>query len=244
MDRKTILLVDDDHDLLKLLQFHLNQSGYSVVTFDNGDTCAEQIESVTFDLAILDVMIPGRDGFEVCKVIRTLRPSTPIIMLTCRGDEIDRIVGLELGADDYVTKPFSTRELLARIKTILRRCGEVERAHAEPVPEPSTATKKGILSVDVTHRRATLRGEELLLTATEFDLLAFFIKNPGRPFTRDQLLRNVWGYEFKGYENTVNTHINRLRNKLACGNTENEFIRTVWGVGYRFATDQELSEMR
>ena len=181
-------------------------------------------------------MLPGMDGLEICKRLREQKPRVPILMLTAKSEEIDKVLGLELGADDYLTKPFSIRELIARVKAILRRTqdqGNVAMGRVQP-----TELAYDGLAIDLDKRRVTVEGTPVELTAKEFDLLALFASHPGKPFNREQLLNQVWGYSFSGYEHTVNSHINRLRSKIETDPSEPKFILTVWGFGYRFM-DQE-----
>jgi DNA-binding response OmpR family regulator len=232
---RKILIIDDDTDLSELLEFHLAENGFALsraATAGDGLLALDQAE---YDLVLLDIMLPDRDGFEVCRIIRSRFRNLPVIMLTSRTEEIDKILGLELGADDYITKPFSVRELLARVKTVLRRIEE----RKDP-PEDETIIR-GELLIRVGLRRVELVGAVLSLTATEFDLLLYLARHPGRPFTREHLLQAVWGYAYAGYENTVNSHVNRLRSKIEVDPANPRFIRTVWGVGYRFAEQAELA---
>jgi two-component system, OmpR family, phosphate regulon response regulator PhoB len=224
MSKISILVVEDDTDILKLLAYNLRASGYEVLTCEEGYDAVTTAKQRIPDLVLLDLMIPGLDGFEVCKELKR-SPETrniPVIMLTARGEEVDRIVGLELGADDYVVKPFSPRELMLRVRAVLRR------STAEPTAE-SFWENEG-LRVDFEAHKASIDGEEVILTATEFKLLVELIRSRGKVQTRDQLLDRVWGYQFEGYARTVDTHVRRLRQKL--GNYSH-WIETVRGVGYR-----------
>jgi DNA-binding response OmpR family regulator len=180
-------------------------------------------------------MLPGVDGLEICRRLRNRGGYTPILMLTSKSSELDRVLGLEMGADDYVTKPFSIRELLARVKAIFRR---VEELKSEKKKGPPALIKSGELAVDVQKRHVTMKGKTVELTAKEFDLLCHFARHPGRVFTRSQLLDSVWGYGHDGYEHTVNSHINRLRAKIEDNPAQPKYVLTVWGVGYKF-TDIE-----
>ncbi|GAB6037004.1 response regulator transcription factor [Fundidesulfovibrio butyratiphilus] len=225
MTKDTVLIVEDDEDILQLLDYNMQNAGFETVT------CRDGLEAVTLikrrkpDLVLLDLMLPGIDGFEICKTVKR-DPKTahvPVIMLTARGEEVDRIVGLELGADDYVVKPFSPRELILRAKAVLKRSG--------PDSQPKKVLSQAGLTVDLDAHRAESDGVEIALTATEFKLLAELFQNPGRVHTRDQLLASVWGYEFEGYARTVDTHVRRLRQKLG---PHADLIETVRGVGYRF----------
>ena len=225
MSKETILIVEDDDDILQLLRYNIESAGYEVLTAMDGLEATTKAKRHVPNLVILDLMLPGMDGFEVCKELKKT-PATskvPVIMLTARGEEVDRIVGLELGADDYVVKPFSPREIILRIRAVLRR-------HEQTDILRQTWSKDG-LSVDMEAHKAEVDGHEVQLTATEFKLLAELIRNQGRVQTRDQLLNSVWGYEFDGYARTVDTHVRRLRQKLE---GYAKYVETVRGVGYRF----------
>ncbi|MDQ7832730.1 MAG: response regulator [Desulfovibrionaceae bacterium] len=225
MSDDTILVVEDDEDILELLAYNLQGAGFSVVTSRDGFDALQKARRTPPDLILLDLMLPGLDGFEVCKELKreAKTAQVPVIMLTARGDEVDRIVGLELGADDYVVKPFSPRELMLRVRAVLKRSGP--EAREKPV------LRQGGLCVDLAAHRAEIDGAEIMLTATEFKLLAELFRGQGRVQTRDQLLNTVWGYEFEGYARTVDTHIRRLRQKLG---PYARMVETVRGVGYRF----------
>jgi two-component system phosphate regulon response regulator PhoB len=227
MKKERILIVEDDEDILQLLSYNLEGGGFEIETAASGHDGLSKAKSGRFDLVILDLMLPGMDGFDVCREIKRDSETTdiPIIMLTARSEEVDRIVGLELGADDYVVKPFSPRELLLRVRAVLRRYSA-----AEAEPERSRIEHDGLV-VDLDGHKAFVDGQELPLTATEFRLLAELLRSSGRVRTRDQLLTTVWGYEFEGYARTVDTHIRRLRQKLG---DKSAYIETVRGVGYRF----------
>ena len=187
-------------------------------------------------IIILDLMLPGLDGLEVCKRIRAAGKMTPILMLTAKSEELDKVLGLELGADDYITKPFSIRELIARVKAIIRRSVAPENGgSAEEI------LSYGDLSIDLSKRSVTLGNRIVELTAKEYDLLVLFAKSPGRAYNRQQLLDLVWGYQFEGYQHTVNSHINRLRTKIEKDPSSPRYIRTVWGYGYRFVEPDEIS---
>jgi len=223
-----VLVIEDDRDFADLVKLNLEQGGYRVHVDHNGDAGLRSFESIRYDLVLLDWMLPGTDGTDICRRIRTTKEYTPIMMLTARDSEVDRILGLEFGADDYLTKPVSMREMIARVRALMRR------AEAMKQPGQQELLERGVLRIDSTKRQATCSGAALVLTAKEFDLLTHFASRPGVVFTRQQLLENVWGYRFEGYEHTVNSHINRLRTKLrACKGGEG-LIETVWGVGYRF----------
>jgi two-component system phosphate regulon response regulator PhoB len=225
MPKDTVLVVEDDEDILQLLAYNLQASGFDVDAARDGFEALNLARRKVPDLIVLDLMLPGMDGLEICKELKR-SPQTsavPIIMLTARGEEIDRVVGLELGADDYVVKPFSPRELMLRIRAVLRRSGPEEQAR--------TAWRRDGLAVDMDAHKAEVDGADLALTATEFKLLSELIRSQGRVRTRDQLLNTVWGYEFEGYGRTVDTHVRRLRQKLG---EHARMIETVRGVGYRF----------
>jgi DNA-binding response OmpR family regulator len=234
MSAKSILVIEDDPDIRNLVELHLRDAGYEIAIETTGNEGMKRALAGSFDLVLLDIMLPGVDGLEICRRLRAERPKVPILMLTARSTELDRVLGLELGADDYLTKPFSVRELLARIKAILRRIDQMESS------PPPASLEFGPLAIDADRRQVTMKGRQVDLTAREFELLSFFAGNPGRVFTRGQLLDNVWGYAHEGYEHTVNTHINRLRRKLEDDPSHPKFILTVWGVGYRFPAAEEI----
>lgn len=228
---KSILVVEDDADIAELLRLNLADEGYDVEVASDGETGLAQLQSNGYDALILDLMLPGKDGLEICRQVRAMPEYTPIIIISAKSAEAHRILGLELGADDYVTKPFSVLEVNARVKALFRRVEALGRiAKLE-----SGLLEAGELRIDPVAREVTLRGESLALTAREFDLLFFFARHPGRVFSRLDLLNQVWGYSHEGYEHTVNTHINRLRAKIERDPANPEYILTVWGVGYKFA---------
>lgn len=222
-----ILVVEDDADLAELVCLHLADCGFETAHAADGHTALEAARAGGFDLVILDVMLPFLDGFEICRQIRATDAQVPVLILTARGDEADRVMGLEIGADDYLTKPFSVRELQARVRALLRRASMASAADDELI-------RCGDLVLVPAQRTASLAGQSLVLTATEFDLLELFVRNPGRAFSRMDLLEEVWGYRHDGYSHTVNTHINRLRTKLGDDPSTPRFIRTIWGHGYSF----------
>ena len=226
----SILIVEDNRDVADLVSLHLRDQGYEVKTAADGRQGLKLALSQDHDLVVLDLMLPGIDGLEICRQIRARADYTPILMLTAKSTELDRVVGLEMGGDDYITKPFSIRELLARIRALFRR---VEAMRSAP-PEPATRLEAGPLSIDLPKRRVELDGRRVDLTAREFDLLVQFARHPGRVYTRAELLDLVWGYGHRGYAHTVNTHINRLRTKLETDPSQPRFVLTVWGVGYKF----------
>lgn len=227
---KQFLVVEDNDDIANLVSLHLQDLGAEVQLASDGNVGLSLAQKKRFDLIILDLMLPGIDGLEICRRLRGSDNNTPILMLTARSAELDRIVGLEMGADDYLPKPFSVRELVARAKAILRR---VETRNA-----PTTSTqhlRAGELSLDQARREVIIAGTPVDLTAREFDLLWHFATHPGQVFTRSQLLDSVWGYGHEGYEHTVNSHINRLRSKIEKDSSTPLYILTVWGVGYKFS---------
>jgi DNA-binding response OmpR family regulator len=229
MNRK-ILVVEDDRDIAALVELHLRDLGADVTLVHDGRAALDLAMARTFDLIVLDLMLPSVDGLEICRRLRSQNRYTPILMLTARSTDVDRIVGLEIGADDYLTKPFNVRELVARVKALLRRVDALSKNE----PEEVSLLDLGDLTIDVIKRRVTLRGTEIELTAREFDLLLHFARHPGRVYTRAQLLDQVWGYGHEGYEHTVNSHINRLRSKIEHDQSQPGYILTVWGVGYKF----------
>ena len=230
MSRK-ILVVEDNKDLARLLELHLRDLTYDVDLAFDGDAGLTQIKSQSYDLIILDLMLPGIDGLEICRRIRSRPAYTPILMLTSKSTELDRVLGLEIGADDYVTKPFSIRELMARVKAIFRRIDELQSDRRQ---DKQSLIRAADLVIDPQRRTVNLSDRTIDLTAKEFDLLLHFAQHAGRVFTRSQLLDEVWGYSHDGYEHTVNSHINRLRAKIEANPAQPGYILTVWGVGYKF----------
>ena len=243
MARK-ILVVDDEAILVETIAYNLEQAGYSVVTAADGGSALDAARSEIPDLIILDVMLPGMDGLEVCRQLRkeSGTATTPIVMLTAKSDEIDKVLGLEVGADDYVTKPFGRRELLARVRALLRRSeyphpGEDRlgaQEAAEAVRPASRDLVAGPLRIDLAGRRVNCRGQDLELQPKQFDLLAYLVRNRGTVLTRDQLLHNVWGYDYAGDTRTVDVHVRWLREKLEEDPANPKLIQTVRGVGYVF----------
>lgn len=226
---KQILLVEDDSDIASLLRLNLEDEGYAITHEADGARALEQIDQAHWDAVILDLMLPNVDGLEICRRIRQLTRYLPIIIISARSSETDRITGLETGADDYLAKPFSVQELIARIKALFRRQQAMGQAQTS-----GTIVAHG-LTLDPLSRSVRLHGKEVDLTPREFELLWFFARHPGEVFSRLALLEQVWGYQHEGYEHTVNTHINRLRIKIEKDAAEPEIIRTVWGKGYKFA---------
>lgn len=226
-----ILIVEDEMDTNNLIRSHLESDGHEVYQAFDGPTGLGLVESCDPQLVILDLMLPGMDGLAVCRRIRE-KHLVPVIMLTARSEEVDRVLGLEVGADDYIVKPFGIRELLARVRSMLRRIALDTATSSTPSDKPEPIVQ-GPLRVDVADRLVTLDGETLDLTRREFDLLALLAAHPGRAFSRDFLLESIWGYEYDGFDRTVDTHIVRLRRKLG---PVGEKIVTVWGIGYRFTS--------
>ncbi len=226
---KTILVVDDDPTIRDVLERYLRREGFAVRTAADGQTALQEVRNHEPDLVVLDLMLPGVDGWEICRRLRA-QSTLPILMLTARGEEYERILGLGLGADDYVTKPFSPGEVVARIQAIFRR---IEMARSSLAPSAETI-RCGEMVIDPTARQATVRGRALTLTAKEFDLLHFLACHPGQVFSREQLLDQVWGYTYAGETSTVTVHIRHLREKIEPDVANPRFIETVWGVGYRF----------
>lgn len=230
-----ILVVEDDAQLRTLVANRLQEEQYTVVTAETGTAALEAVAAQPPDLVVLDVMLPEMDGLEVCRRLRASHPLLYIIMLTARADELDRVVGLQVGADDYVTKPFSLQELMARIRSAVRRIRLTQEqwSHSNDA-ETDAVLVFGPLTVDPVRRLVTRDGEELHLTVREYDLLHFMAKHPERPFTRSQLLDQVWNIQYEGYDRTIDSHVQRLRAKIERDPGNPDFIRTVWGVGYKF----------
>jgi DNA-binding response OmpR family regulator len=223
---ETVLVVDDEPTIREVVVRYLRRDGYETLEAADGNRARDLIETGAPSLVVLDVMLPGTDGLALCRWIRA-RSSLPVILLTARGEEVDRIVGLELGADDYVTKPFSPRELAARVRTVLRRSG--------PEAPRDERIVAGDLVVDAGTREVTSAGRPVQLTAKEFDLLRFLASHPRRVFSRDQLMSRVWGYEAAFDTGTVTVHVRRLREKIEADPSKPRLLETVWGVGYRFS---------
>jgi len=226
---RRILLIEDDRDISNLVRIHLSDLQYEVEqVFDGKEGLLRALEK-QHCLIVLDLMLPGMDGITICQRLRAAKVGTPILMLTSKAEEIDKVLGLETGADDYMTKPFSVRELVARVKALLRRMDgtPAPSAQAGDIDVPG-------LRINTAKRQVEVHGQRVELTPKEYDLLLHLATHPGVTFSRDELLSKVWGYEFSGYEHTVNSHINRLRNKVERDIAKPEFILTTWGVGYRF----------
>lgn len=228
---KRVLLVEDDFEIVHLLQIHLKDLGCEVLTETRGNSGLKRAMYGNHDLIILDVMLPEMDGIEVCKRIRANNITSPIMMVTARSEEIDKVLGLEVGADDYLTKPFSIREFIARVKAIFRR------QQMDNIAYESTSQQKmqfDELFIDTEMRKVLLQGEKIELSPKEFELLVLLSSSPGKSYDRTQLLNMIWGYDFHGYAHTVNSHINRLRSKIEPDMGKPKFILTTWGVGYKF----------
>jgi DNA-binding response OmpR family regulator len=230
---KKVLLVEDDLDISDLVELHLSDMNCETTAIDRGQKAFEVAKTQSFDLIILDLMLPEMDGLTICQKLRALEVHTPILMLTAKAEEFDKVMGLESGADDYMTKPFGIRELIARVKAILRRADMVKETSSRESP----LIERGKLRIDLSKRQVFLDEERIELTPKEYALLSLLAGKPGRNFTREELLNLVWGYEFNGYEHTVNSHMNRLRSKIEVLEDHPEFIKTAWGVGYRFNED-------
>ena len=228
---KNILIIEDDPEIIKLLEIHLTDLIYSTDKAMDGEQGLNMALNNTYDLILLDLTLPTMDGVEICKRLRA-KKNTPIIMLTAKSEEIDRVLGLEIGADDYITKPFSIRELLARIKAVLRRTEKKDNAEQNN----TSITAEG-LHIDIEKRKVLRNKQKIELSPKEFELLVLMASNPGRNYTRNELLNIIWGYNFEGYEHTVNSHINRLRAKIESDMAHPTFILTTWGVGYKFNED-------
>jgi DNA-binding response OmpR family regulator len=239
MNRR-ILVIEDNADIGRLLELHLAAINCDVRWIADGIAGLDEAERSRYDLIVLDLMLPGIDGLEICRRLRSREPHVPILMLTAKSSELDRVLGLELGADDYLTKPFSVAEFVARVKALLRRMAGLK---AKPA-EDNEAIRIGDLMIDIGRREVRAGDVPVELTAKEFDLLAHFARSPGRVLSRAQLLQQVWGYSHSGYEHTVNTHINRLRAKIERDSNNPQYIETVWGVGYRCRDHREAPTQR
>ena len=224
--KKTVLLVDDEKTLVKALKFNLEKEGFQVEEAFDGEEALEKAFNLNPDIIILDLMLPGLDGFEVCREIRK-KEEIPIIMLTAKGEDIDKVLGLELGADDYMTKPFNPRELVARIKAILRRSSVKDESLRKQI-------QIGSMQIDLLQQRVRLGEQEIDLTAKEFALLSYLASNAGRVYSREQLLEQIWGYNYYGDARTVDVHIRHLREKIEEDPSNPQLILTVWGTGYKF----------
>ncbi len=232
MNGQKALIIEDDPEICELLSIHLKDMGIEVECKGDGKEGLDQALNYPADLIVLDIMLPGMDGIEICQKIRSKEINTPIIMLTAKSEEIDRVLGLEIGADDYMTKPFSIREFLARVKAIFRRTQvNQEEEEREKAQGPMIFED---LRIEVEKRKVMLGEKKIDLSPKEFELLVLMASNPGKSYSRSRLLNLIWGYDFEGYEHTVNSHINRLRAKIEKDMNEPRYILTSWGVGYSF----------
>ena len=231
---KKVLVIEDDKSISELLEIHLLDLNCEVTKAADGETGLNKALNEQYDLIVLDLMLPKLDGIEICKEVRRKDIFTPILMLTAKSEELDKVLGLEVGADDYLTKPFGIREFIARVKAIFRR---IEAIHKEIANDKDISFKD--LKIEVSMRKVTLKEERIELTPKEFDLLHLLASHPGKTYTREQLLNILWGYQYNGYEHTVNSHINRLRSKIESNVSKPEYILTSWGVGYRFNENEE-----
>ena len=231
------MVVEDDPDIAQMLALNLRNEGFEVAVEPDGESGLAQLHQRKHDLLVLDLMLPGVDGWHVCREVRRMPDYLPIIIVSAKATETYRVLGLELGADDYLSKPFSLPELVARVRAVLRRMDAAE----ERAATLAGVIRRGTLVIDPVAREARLRGAPLTLTSREFDLLLFFARHPGRVLNRMELLDQVWGYAHDGYEHTVNTHINRVRNKIEADPARPTFILTVWGVGYKFIDPGEVA---
>ena len=231
--QKHVLIVEDDTDLIELLNIHLADLSCTIDAERDGPGGFTKALRNAYDLIILDLMLPGMDGMEICRRLRAKEVTTPILMLTAKSEEIDKVLGLEMGADDYITKPFSVREFIARVKVIFRRVELAEPA-VGGAANPDRVLRYGELEIDLEKHKVTIGAERINLSPKEFELLSLLAANPGKPYDRSKLLNLVWGYDFDGYEHTVNSHINRLRGKIEPDLQNPKYILTSWGIGYRF----------
>lgn len=230
---KQILMIEDDPAIVGLVRLHLSDLPGTLTATPSGTDGVQKMAQQSYDLCILDLMLPDLDGISVCRQIRAFDGQTPILMLTSKAEETDKVSGLEAGADDYLTKPFGQHELLARIRALLRR---TSRTAAEPfITQQITTLTHKELAIDLDKRCVTVQGRRIELTPKEFELLVLLAQHPGRSFSRKELLRIVWGYSFDGYEHTVTAHVNRLRSKIEPSFAQPQYVLTAWGVGYRFA---------
>ncbi|WP_083001497.1 response regulator transcription factor [Halomonas sp. GT] len=229
---RNVLIIEDNPGIGELVRMHVAELGMNPILCEHGDSGLARFREGGIDLVVLDLMLPGLDGLSICREIRAGPGYVPVLMLTAKSTELDRVLGLEMGADDYLTKPFSVAELSARVKALFRRVDAMASSSAAEPSQQELITDG--LRIDPLRRRVFIRDQPVELTAREFDLLWHFATHPGRVFSRAQLLDTVWGYSHEGYEHTVNTHINRLRGKIEADPADPVFIQTVWGVGYRF----------
>ncbi|HHL19070.1 MAG TPA: response regulator transcription factor [Thiothrix sp.] len=230
-----IVIVEDNPAIAEMLLFHMKEQHYQTSHFADGELARQFLLTQDYNLVVLDIMLPSCNGLDICKELRQKNPAIPVLLLTALDSEIDRVIGLELGADDYLTKPFSMRECLARIKALLRRSQLSLANTGRPSPEEHKTLLIDELSINASSRVVSLDNKRIELTAREFDLLLHLAQHRGRVYSRSQLLDSIWGYSHDGYEHTINTHINRLRNKLKRTKNQTDFIETVWGIGYKFS---------
>lgn len=223
-----VLIIEDNPEIANLVELHLKDINCDADIATDGAEGLQQFNNENYDLVILDLMLPGMNGLEVCKQLRATNSYVPVIMLTSKSSELDRVLGLEIGADDYITKPFSIPELMARVKAQFRRLTAFQS------PQQQNSIQFGDLKIEADKHRVSLKDKSIELTAKEFDLLLHFASHPGRVYNRAELLDQVWGYSYEGYEHTVNSHINRLRSKIETDPADPQYIMTVWGVGYKF----------
>jgi DNA-binding response OmpR family regulator len=226
-----VLVIEDDPEIVDLLEIHLKDLSCDLLKSNTGEEGLALVKSNPLDLVILDIMLPGIDGIEVCRRIRSEKIKVPVLMLTAKSEEIDKVLGLEIGADDYLTKPFSIREFIARVKAIFRRTKMMEESLAG---NGNYQLDFGELQIDIEMRKVSIGGNKAELSPKEFELLVLLASNPGKSYSRPRLLNLVWGYDFEGYEHTVNSHINRLRAKIEPDMANPTYILTTWGVGYKF----------
>ena len=235
---KNILIIEDNKDIANVIMVNQRNKNMHVDHAAEGESGLKMALTGNYQLVILDLMLPGMDGMDICRMMRSNKIYTPVMMVTAKASELDRVLGLEVGADDYLSKPFSVPELVARVNAILRRS---EQYHSLPVSNDAKKLQMGDICVDPDTREVTLSGKNIELTAKEFDLLWHFASNPGRVYTRSELLSRVWGYGHDGYEHTVNSHINRLRSKIELNPADPTYVITVWGVGYKFSQEMKSS---
>jgi DNA-binding response OmpR family regulator len=239
---KRILIIDDEPMILESVGYNLKQEGYEVISANNGETGLQLAKTETVDLILLDLMLPGINGMDICRILRQ-SSEVPIIMVTAKEGEIDRVLGLELGADDYITKPFSMRELIARVRTVLKRMNSKSEGGTEPA-KPSQITVIDDIKIDWPGHEVTIKGQPVNLSSKEFELLRILTNHPGQVLTREQLLNLIWGNDFYGDDRTVDVHIRWLREKLENNPSEPKYILTVRGVGYKFARESITRDRR
>ena len=228
---KKVVVIEDDPEIVDLLEIHLKDQSCEVFSSGRGEEAMTLVETRNPDLLILDIMLPGMDGIEVCRRLRAKGSKIPILMLTAKSEEIDKVLGLEMGADDYLTKPFSIREFIARVKAIFRRH---KMLLEEQELESARIMHFDHLTIDIEMRKVLVDGRRVDLSPKEFELLVLLSSNPGKSYDRSKLLEIIWGYDFQGYEHTVNSHINRLRSKIEPDMAQPKYVLTTWGVGYKF----------